>query len=307
MSTALSPTASLNTAYEINGPCDAPVILTLGGISAGKHVVRNHHDSTPGWWECVAGPGNPIDTETYRVLSVEFLDGGCREDGRPAEIVTTYDQAVYIIGLLDELNIERLHALIGASYGGMVALVLAQHFPERVGRLIVISAAHDSHPMATGLRAVQRRVVELGLETGRANEGMALGRAIAMTTYRTAHEFAERFDAVAVHAAGAVEFDVERYLMTSGSRFAERMAPARFLALSLSADLHRAVPEHIHVPTTVIAAQGDTLVPPSLLRALSRRLPQLKGFYVIRTRFGHDAFLTEPERLGDLLTSALSD
>ena len=307
MSATLTAAPQVEPAYEINGPQNAPVILALGGISAGRHVVRNRHDSTPGWWECVAGPGSPLDTERHRVMSVDFLDGGCGDDDRPLEIVTTYDQAAYIVGLLDELGIDRLHAFVGASYGGMVALALAQHWPERVQRLVVISAGHESHPMATGLRAVQRRVVELGLDTGRASEGMALGRAIAMTTYRTTQEFSERFDAVAVHAGGAVEFDVERYLMTAGLRFADRMRPARFLALSLSADLHRVVPEHIEVPTTVIAAQGDTLVPPALLRAMSRRLPQLMGYHVIRTRFGHDAFLTEPARLGELLASALAN
>ena len=299
--------ATLSAAHEISGPEGAPVILALGGISAGRHVVRNHLDSTPGWWECVAGPGNVLDTEHRRVMSVDFLDGGSADDGRPEQIVTTFDQAAHIVELLDELGIDQLDALVGASYGGMVALVLAEHWPARVRRLVVISAAHESHPMATGLRAIQRRVVELGLETGRACDGMTLARAIAMTTYRTAQEFTERFDAVAVHAGGAVEFDVERYLMTSGARFAERMTPARFLALSLSADLHHVVPEHITVPTTVIAAQGDTLVPPSLLRALARRLPHLVGYHLIRTRFGHDAFLTEPTRLGILLSSALAD
>ena len=57
----------------------------------------------------------------------------------------------------------------------------------------------------------------------------------------------------------------------------------------------------------MIAAQGDTLVPASQLRALARRLPRLDAFATLRTRFGHDAFLTEPARLGRLLTTALAD
>jgi homoserine O-acetyltransferase len=160
--------------------------------------------------------------------------------------------------------------------------------------------------MATALRTLQRRTVELGLETGRVVDAMAIARGIAMTTYRTAGEFAERFGARRVLDERSAEFDVERYLRRVGDRFAEQMRPERFLALSLSADLHDVVPEQVLVPTVVIAAEGDTLVPADQLRAMAHRLPDLRAYHVLRTRFGHDAFLTEPDALGRLLTSVLA-
>jgi homoserine O-acetyltransferase len=293
--------------YEIVGAEGAPVVLAIGGISATRHVVRTERDSTPGWWEGIAGRERAIDTTRFRVLGVDFKDGGRDCGGRPASIVTTHDQAARIIEVLDKLEIAQLDTAVGASYGAMVALALAERWPERVRRLVAISGAHESHPMATGLRAVQRRIVELGLDTGRAAEAMALGRAIAMTTYRTAREFSERFDVTPEYTEHGAEFEVERYLIAAGDKFAARMRPERFLSLSLSADLHRVVPEHITVPTTVIAAQGDTLVPPAHLRAMSKRLPRLSAFHVIQTRFGHDAFLTEQRKLGRLLTATLAD
>jgi homoserine O-acetyltransferase len=307
MSAAVSGRTARAPAFELVGAEDGAVTLALGGISATKHVVSQAHDDAPGWWEQIAGPGRPLDTRSRRILGVEFLDGGRAPNGRPAAIVTTHDQAASIVTLLDDLGIDRLDTVIGASYGGMVALALAERWPERVGRLVTISAAHEPHAMSTALRAAQRQIVELGLETRRAADAMAIARGIAMTTYRTAGEFAERFSTQPIRSGDAIEFDVERYLRRAGEKFAERMAPERFLALSLSADLHRVVPEHVTVPTTVIAAQGDTLVPPSHLRALANRLPRLRGYHVLRTRFGHDAFLTEPARLGRLLTSALAD
>jgi homoserine O-acetyltransferase len=103
------------------------------------------------------------------------------------------------------------------------------------------------------------------------------------------------------------EFEVERYLISAGEKFAARMRPERFLALSLSADLHHVVPESVGVPTTVIAARGDTLVPPAQMRAMSKRLPQLDAYHVLQTRFGHDAFLTEQRKLGRLLTDTIAD
>lgn len=293
--------------HEIVGPAGAPVVLALGGISANRHLVRNEHDASPGWWEGIVGRGRPIDTETHRVLGVDFRDGGCGADGRPASIVTTHDQAAHIIDVLDQLGIDVLDAVVGASYGGMVALALAERWPDRVKRIVVISAAHEPLAMGVGLRSIQRRIVEFGLETGRGAEAMALGRALAMTTYRTAREFADRFDVTPVCSERAAEFDVERYLVGAGHKFAVRMRPERFLALSLSVDLHRVVPEAISTRTTVIAAQGDTLVPPAQLRAMGKRLPQLDAVRILKTRFGHDAFLTEPRRLGALLSATLAD
>jgi homoserine O-acetyltransferase len=152
--------------------------------------------------------------------------------------------------------------------------------------------------------------VELGLRTGEATEAMIIARGLAMTTYRSTREFAERFPPTACPVDGAVaggRFDVERYLRHSGERFAERVSPARFLALSLSGDLHRVAPEQVRVPTTLIAAQGDTLVPPAQMRELAGRLPRLVAFHTLRSRRGHDAFLTETGRLNRLLTTILDD
>jgi homoserine O-acetyltransferase len=293
--------------HELVGAQGAPVVLALGGISAHRHVVSHADDPSHGWWEGLAGCGRPFDLSKRRILGVDFRDGGRAADGRPVEIVSTHRQAADIVALLDALAIDRLDAVIGASYGGMVALALAEEWPDRVARLVVISAAHETQPMATALRAAQRRIVEVGLATGRIAECMAIARGIAMTTYRTAREFDERFSTAPLVTERGVEFDVERYLRNAGERFAERMSPERFLALSLSADLHRVVPERVAARTTLIAAQGDTLVPASQLRALARRLPRLDAHVTLRTRFGHDAFLTEPARLARILTTALAD
>ena len=307
MSATLAAPRATAMAYECAGPADAPVRLALGGISASRHVVSHDGNRTPGWWNGLAERGRPLDPARHRVLGVEFLDGGVGADGRPARRITTHEQAAAVVEVLDQLGIERVEAVLGASYGGMVALALAERWPKRVGRLIVISAAHRTTPMATALRAAQRRIVELGLASGNAAECLALARGVAMTTYRTAREFDERFHSTPTLTERSAEFEVERYLRRAGERFAASMSPARFLALSLSADLHQVAPERIAVPTTLVAAQGDTLVPAAQMRALASRLPRLDRLVTLRSRFGHDAFLTEPARLSRLLATALAD
>lgn len=300
------PTPSLPD-IELVGPADAPVVVVLGGISASRHVAASAQDSSPGWWDAMVGYGRAIDLDAYRVLGIEYADGGRGDDGRPRRIVTTHDQADLVVAALDALGVARAHAVIGASYGGMVALALAERHPERLERLVVISAPHEPHPMATAWRALQRRIVSLGIDTGEAAEALTLARGLAMTTYRSAREFGERFDTAPVErTSNDAIFPVEGYLRHHGERFAARWTPERFLALSLSGDLHRVDPRRITTPTTVVAAEGDAIVPREQLDTLAAALAGPCDFAELRGKTGHDAFLTEPGQLAPILTAVLS-
>ena len=293
--------------YEIAGPPGAPVIAVLGGISADRHVCATDQDPREGWWESVAGAHRPIDTTRYQLLGFDFLDGGCGNDGRPERIVTTHDQAIALAAILDELGIDRLHAVVGASYGGMVALAFAERYPDRLERLVVIGAAHRTHPMITAQRAIQRGIVDLGLETGRTRDALAIARSLAITTYRTAHEFTSRFAVAPVtrNDRDAV-FPVESYLTHQGERFANSWCAHRFLALSLSGDLHSVDPSSIHTPAVLVAAEGDSIVPRHQLEELARELAAPSRLIDLPGIHGHDAFLTEPVALGCILDFALS-
>ena len=317
--------------YEISGPPEAPVIVVLGGISATRHATATAADPSPGWWEGVVGAGRAIDTARYRVLGIDYLDGGRRPDGRPRHSITTGDQADALGNVLDALAIDRVHAVVGASYGGMVGLSFAARYGDRLDRLIAVCAPHESHPMSTALRTIQRRMVQLGLETGQVTAALSIARGLAMTTYRSAREFGMRFTAGAVShwpaddrdpdfaaavcahgTAGSGEeaeeprFEPGRYLAHCGDRFAAAFPPERFLALSLSSDLHRVNPEDIHVPSLIVAADEDALVPIEQLEALAARLSGPSRLVRLRSNCGHDAFLTEPARISRLLAIALS-
>lgn len=284
--------AAATVDFEIVGPERAPVILALGGISADRNVCG-------GWWSRIGGPGRALDTDRQRVLGVDFLDGGRAADGRPERTVTTHDQADAIAGVLDEVGISRLQAIVGASYGGMVALAFAERYPERLERLVVIGAAHRAHPMTTARRIIQRRIVELGLETGRPREALAIARELAMTTYRSDVEFVRRFD------AGDIE-PIDSYLRHHGDKFARRFAPERFLALSLSSDHHAVDPSRIHVPTTLVAAEHDAVVPRAQLEALAEELGGPCRLVDLPSIHGHDAFLADTDSVGHILHDALA-
>jgi homoserine O-acetyltransferase len=241
------------------------------------------------------------------VLGIDFLDGGRAANGRPAKTITTHDQAAAVVRVLDALGVECMHAFVGASYGGMVALAFAERYPRRVAKVVAISAPHAPHPMSTARRALQRNIVKLGLESGRVREALSLARGLAMTTYRSAREFRDRFEVPAVaHDAGDATFAVERYLARHGDRFAATWSAERFLALSLSSDLHRVDPAKIRTPAVIVAAEGDAIVPSEQLEELAAIIAAPTRLIHLASTRGHDAFLTEPEALGNILEVAIA-
>src|SRR5687768_16926180 len=173
--------------YEVTGPDNAPVVVALGGISAHRHIVSNDADPSPGWWENVAR--SSLQPTAFRLVGIDFIDGGATPDGRPEREISVIDQADAVAAVLDELGVDRVHALIGASYGGMVALAFAEKYPDRVERLVVIAAAHRTHGITLALKVLQRRIVEFALDAGRGREGVILARGLAITTFRSEQDF----------------------------------------------------------------------------------------------------------------------
>ena len=172
----------------------------------------------------------------------------------------------------------------------MVALAFAERHAARVDQLVVVSAPAEPHPMSTALRSLQRRIVELGLDTGRARDAMAIARGLAMTTYRSAEEFGIRFAPSGTRLpAGCEELSVERYLRHHGEKFAAWMPPARCTT-----------------PALFVAARGDAIVPFEQMKFLDEHWAGPSRLVETQTHSGHDAFLAEPQHVGALIHEALT-
>lgn len=298
----------VDIAFTTYGAPGRPAVVVLGGISAGKEITAPAGAPAPGWWQEVVGVGRAIDPRRHVVIGLDFLGGSgesTRASGPGFPRVTPEDQARMLAAVLDHLGIGRVAAIVGCSYGGMVGLAFAARFSDRVDRLLVISAAHESHPMATALRTLQRRAVRLGLESGHVEEGMAIARGLAMTTYRTAEEFAGRFGGPPRHTSEGPRFPVEPYLEHQGATFSRRFPPWSFLCLSESIDLHRVDPGLIRTPTTLVGVDGDTLVPPWQIQALARGVDGARVIE-IRSIYGHDAFLKEVGAISEIVHNTLA-
>ena len=296
-------TRQLTLRYELLGAAGLPVVLVAGGISAHRHVVASETFPENGWANALAQAGRALDPAHRRLLAIDYLGA----DGKLDVPLETADQADAIVHLLDALQIEQLHAFVGYSYGALVGLQLAARHPARLNKLVAVSGAHRAHPYAAAWRALQRKAVALGQLQCADAQGLSLARQFAMLSYRTPEEFGERFDTVPEVINGRVRCAAEDYLDAAGAQYVARTPVNAYLRLSESIDLHRIDPAHVAVPTVVVAVEGDRLVPLSDSVALVEGLGTRGLLRVLRSPYGHDAFLKETDRIDAILVTALRD
>lgn len=122
-------------AYETWGTLNEKkdnAILIHTGLSASSHAKSHAKNTKPGWWEDFIGPGANIDTNKFFVICTNAI-GGCYGSTGPSSIdpadgdryatrfpiVTIFDMIRAQFKLLDHLGIDKLHASVGSSMGGM--------------------------------------------------------------------------------------------------------------------------------------------------------------------------------------------
>ncbi|OFX02483.1 MAG: hypothetical protein A3E78_04610 [Alphaproteobacteria bacterium RIFCSPHIGHO2_12_FULL_63_12] len=282
---------------RVHGDPSMPAIVAAGGISAGRCV--GDHAAGEGWWRDIVRVGGAVDLSKFCVIGFDFLPN----PGETARTVTSGDQARALAFALEKINVARLHAFVGASYGGMVALAFAARFPQRLEKLCVLSAADRPHPAATALRGIQRRIVEFGRRLGAPGEGVSLARQLAMVTYRTPEEFKQRFDSAPGAAAGD-PYGVCAYLIARGDAY--DMAPERFVTLSDSIDRHAVDPAEIQTPALFLAATTDRLAPSEDIRRLAASVAD-GAYFEFASLYGHDAFLKEAAVIGPVIQKFIEE
>ncbi|KAL2140119.1 hypothetical protein VTI28DRAFT_4234 [Corynascus sepedonium] len=252
-------------AYETWGQMNSTrsnVILLHTGLSASSHAHSTPENPQPGWWEKFIGPGLALDTNKYFVICTNVI-GGCYGSTGPSSIdpldgqryatrfpiLTIQDMVRAQFRLLDHLGVDKLHASVGSSMGGMQSLAAGVEFPSRVGRIVSISACARSHPYSIAMRYVQRRAIlndpnwNRGFYYGRVppHVGMKLAREIATVTYRSGPEWEQRFGRRRADPskppALCPDFLVETYLDHAGEKFCLTYDPNSLLYVSKAMDL----------------------------------------------------------------------
>ncbi|KAL2016176.1 hypothetical protein VTK56DRAFT_4094 [Thermocarpiscus australiensis] len=252
-------------AYETWGEMNATrsnVILLHTGLSASSHAHSTPENPQPGWWEKFIGPGLALDTDKYHIICTNVI-GGCYGSTGPSSIdpadgkryatrfpiLTIQDMVRAQFRLLDHLGVDKLHASVGSSMGGMQSLAAGAEFPSRVGRIVSISACARSHPYSIAMRYVQRRAIlndpnwNRGFYYGRVppHVGMKLAREIATITYRSGPEWEQRFGRRRADPsqppALCPDFLVETYLDHAGEKFCLTYDPNSLIYVSKAMDL----------------------------------------------------------------------
>jgi homoserine O-acetyltransferase len=253
-------------AYESWGKLNAArdnAILLFTGLSPSAHARSSSEDTSEGWWEQMVGPGLAIDTNRYCVICVNSL-GSCFGSTGPAATnpatkapyrmsfpqLSVEDIARGGYETLRLLGIERADAVIGPSLGGMVVLAFAAQFPGAARRLVSISGSAAASPFAIALRSIQREAILRDpdwADGGYTNErppatGMRIARKLGMMTYRSAHEWVQRFGRQPVRedlreeGPFAPEFAIQSYLEVHARRFVRAFDPNCYLYLSRAMD-----------------------------------------------------------------------
>ncbi|XP_015757720.1 PREDICTED: probable serine-O-acetyltransferase cys2 [Acropora digitifera] len=331
----------LQVAYETWGHLnDAKdnVVLLCSGLSASSHAKSHPENPTPGWWESFIGPGCALDTDKFFIICCNNL-GGCYGSSGPSSInpvthkpyattfpIVSVDDMVYsFFLLLDSLGIEKVHAVVGASLGGMVSLDAAALFPDRVGRVVTISACAQSHPASIALRYVQRRVLmsDPNWNNGFYYDGryprlgMKHAREVATITYRSGTEWQQRFgrkridDPQTISPNLCPEFEIESYLDYQGDSFCVKYDPNSLLYISKAMDLFdlgegfSSLVEgmaRIQCPTLVLGVQSDVLFPVTQQREIEALLKEAQNhnvtYYELPSMYGHDTFLLDVVAVG---------
>ena len=338
-------------AYESWGELNADksnAILVCHALSGSHHASgRNpsiegvgslwQEELHAGWWEDMIGPGKAIDTNKHFVICANYL-GGCYGSTGPGSInpetgrhwgssfpaVTATDQVNALALLLDELGIGALHAVVGPSVGGLVALTFATRLPERVRNVIAIASGFKTTVLNRLILFEQILAIENDphfnggdyYEGEAPTYGLALARMISHKTFvhLNSIERRARKDVVQpddVLAWYKVRDQFQSYMLHQGKKFVQRFDANTYLRIiDLWSRFDATLEGDAETPAAlfqrsraanqrwlVFSIDSDFCFYPEEQAELVKHLERAKVdcmHITVHSEKGHDSFLLEP-------------
>lgn len=337
-------------AYQTYGTLNADksnAVLVCHALTGDQHAANTHPiTGKPGWWEVMIGPGRPLDTDRYFIISSNVL-GGCMGSTGPKEInpetgepwalsfpvITIGDMVRAQARLLDHLGIDQLFCVIGGSMGGMQALQWASAYPERVFASVPIAAAARHSAQNIAFDEVGRQAImadrnwhggEYHAHATTPHAGLAVARMAAHITYLSEAALHRKFgrklqDRDHITFGFDADFQVESYLRHQGSTFVDRFDANSYLYITRAMDYFDMAAEHggslpaafqkTPVRFCVISFTSDWLFPTTDSREVVKALNAEAAnvsFVEVETDKGHDAFLLDEPEFHKTLVGFLN-
>lgn len=307
-------------------------VLICHALSGDHHAAGVHaaDDRKPGWWDNCIGPGKPIDTDRFFVVSLNNL-GGCRGSTGPNSIapetgrqwgpdfplLTVRDWVRSQALLADKLGITQWAAIVGGSLGGMQVMQWAVDLPRRVRHAIVIASAPQISAQNIAFNEIARQAIlsDPDFHGGRYYDhnavparGLRLARMLGHITYLSDAAMRAKFgnDLKAPQPSFNfdVEFEVESYLRYQGESFVDRFDANTYLIMTKALDYFDPARDYddslvdafrqAQARFLVVAFSSDWRFSPARSREIVKALVDAGrdvSYALIESSLGHDDFL----------------
>jgi homoserine O-acetyltransferase/O-succinyltransferase len=336
----------VEVAYETYGelsPERDNAVFICHALTGDAHAAGLHRGAKKrGWWDNLIGPGKAVDTDRFFVVSANLL-GGCSGTTGPLSIdpatgapycldfpmLHMTDLVAVHRRLLAHLGVERLHAAVGGSLGGMQVLQWVIDDPDQIDRAVLVAATSrltvENIAFSTvGREAIMSdpdfcngRYVDQGVFPWR---GQKVARMLAHITYVSAQSLANKFghrrDSSGDDSRLSPDFAVEHYLQHQGETFLDRFDALSYLYLTRLLDYFDPFADHetaaalrrTRTRFQLTSFSSDWRFDTRQSQRIADELTNL-GVTVdcaeISSPFGHDSFLLEPpgyhERIAEFL------
>jgi homoserine O-acetyltransferase len=282
-------------------------ILITHFFSGTSHAFGKYApgDAAPGYWDAIIGPGKAIDTNKYFVLSSDTLvnlnvnapnvvtTGPASIDpdtGKPYgmhfPVVSIKDFVNVQKALIDSLGIRKLHAVAGASMGGLQAYEWAASYPDMLERVMPVISTPTADPFLIGWLDIWGEPIRLdpkwngGDYYGKEPPLAGLSAALKVVTLQANQwEWAQKTFGLEPADPGkdpakAMDnaFKIQTFLESAGAARAKTSDANHFLYLVKANQLANADASKIKVPVLLLYSPTDLVFQAPLVEAAAKQI-----------------------------------
>ncbi|MBX2943728.1 MAG: homoserine O-acetyltransferase [Cyclobacteriaceae bacterium] len=276
------------------------------------------------WWGDLFTEEGPFSHREYFIVCANVL-GGCYGSTGPLSvnpqtsepyyhdfpIITNHDIVKAFDFLRVHLGIKQVHTLIGASLGGQQVLTWAIYKPEIFEHIILIACNAKHSPWGIAINEAQRMAIAAdssweSKEPSAGLDGLKAARAMSMPTFRSFEAFESQSD---TENQKLERYNAASYQRYQGEKLANRFNAFSYWVLTKTMDNHnvgrefdniREALNSIQSKALVIGIDSDLLFPVAEQEFIYENI-QNAQFEIIQSKYGHDAFLIEINKLKSII------